>query len=95
MGSTIEYARCVVDIAIGSRTPVKAPAWATLEVAHGGFTTGRLLALLEDGDVRTRVAIARSVSSRADGTRIVRRALGDEGPIVRVAAADAALGLAP
>jgi hypothetical protein len=29
---------------IGSRTPVKAPAWATLEVAHGGFATGRLLA---------------------------------------------------
>ncbi|HUQ07104.1 MAG TPA: hypothetical protein VM261_31655 [Kofleriaceae bacterium] len=29
---------------IGSRTPAAAPAWATLEVAHGGFATGRLLA---------------------------------------------------
>jgi hypothetical protein len=32
-------------IAVGSRTPVQgAPAWATLEVAHGGFATGNLLA---------------------------------------------------
>lgn len=29
---------------LGSRTPTAAPAWATLEVAHGGFATGRLLA---------------------------------------------------
>lgn len=30
---------------IGSRTPVAdVPAWATLEVVHGGFATGRLLA---------------------------------------------------
>ncbi|MGW3962717.1 hypothetical protein ACWED2_23055 [Amycolatopsis sp. NPDC005003] len=30
---------------IGSRTPVKdTPAWVTLEVAHGGFATGRYLA---------------------------------------------------
>jgi hypothetical protein len=30
---------------VGSRTPVKgAPAWATLEVATGGFATGKLLA---------------------------------------------------
>jgi hypothetical protein len=30
---------------VGSRTPVAgAPAWATLEVAHGGFATGALLA---------------------------------------------------
>jgi hypothetical protein len=30
---------------VGSRTPVVgAPAWATLEVAHGGFATGNLLA---------------------------------------------------
>lgn len=33
------------SIAVGSRTPVAgAPAWATLEVAHGGFATGGLLA---------------------------------------------------
>ncbi|MCL4223983.1 MAG: hypothetical protein KJZ91_05850 [Myxococcales bacterium] len=29
---------------VGSRTPTAAPAWATLEVAHGGFATGRLRA---------------------------------------------------
>lgn len=32
------------EIRVGSRTPVAAPAWATLEVVHGGFATGGLLA---------------------------------------------------
>lgn len=33
------------SLTIGGRTPVAgAPAWITLEVAHGGFATGRLLA---------------------------------------------------
>ncbi|MDB4942184.1 MAG: hypothetical protein JWP97_1718 [Labilithrix sp.] len=33
------------SLGLGSRTPVEAtPAWATLEVAHGGFATGSLLA---------------------------------------------------
>ncbi len=32
-------------LTVGSRTPVKdTPAWVTLEVAHGGFATGRYLA---------------------------------------------------
>src|SRR5689334_11472863 len=32
------------EITVGSRTPVKdTPAWVTLEVAHGGFATGRYL----------------------------------------------------
>jgi len=32
-------------VAVGSRTPVAGtPAWVTLEVAHGGFATGRYLA---------------------------------------------------
>lgn len=31
-------------LSIGSRTPVDAPAWATLEVITGGFATGGLLA---------------------------------------------------
>ena len=31
-------------LAIGSRTPTAAPAWATLEVVHGGFATGGLAA---------------------------------------------------
>lgn len=35
---------------VGSRTPVEGtPAWATLEVAHGGFSTGTLLA---EGDLQ-------------------------------------------
>lgn len=33
------------SLSVGSRTPVEAvPAWVTLEVAHGGFATGGLLA---------------------------------------------------
>lgn len=33
------------NLSIGSRSPVAgAPTWATLEVAHGGFATGRMLA---------------------------------------------------
>ncbi|MBE8524579.1 hypothetical protein ILP97_45075 [Amycolatopsis sp. H6(2020)] len=33
------------SLAVGSRTPVAdTPAWVTLEVAHGGFATGRYLA---------------------------------------------------
>ena len=33
------------SLRVGSRTPVgDTPAWATLEVAHGGFATGSLLA---------------------------------------------------
>src|SRR6266498_2526917 len=36
---------------VGSRTPVaNTPAWVTLEVAHGGFATGRYLAETEPGD---------------------------------------------
>ena len=31
-------------LSIGSRTPTKAPAWATLKVTQGGFVTGTLLA---------------------------------------------------
>lgn len=31
-------------LTIGSRTPTSAPAWATLEVVHGGFATGALAA---------------------------------------------------
>jgi hypothetical protein len=32
------------SLQVGSRQPTKAPTWATLEVAHGGFATGKLLA---------------------------------------------------
>jgi len=47
----LEQWRAVIDgmhtgrLAVGSRTPVAdTPAWVTLEVAHGGFATGRYLA---------------------------------------------------
>src|SRR4051812_28129371 len=57
------------DIKVGSRTPVAAPAWATLEVIHGGFATGGLLA---GGDLlpHERLLLSRmgskSQTSRAD-----------------------------
>ena len=44
-----EVLRCMAggELDVGSRTPVaNAPAWATLEVLHGGFASGRLLAAL-------------------------------------------------
>jgi len=37
-------------IAVGSRQPTDAPSWVTLEVAHGGFATGRYLAALREGE---------------------------------------------
>lgn len=37
---------------VGSRAPVLGvPVWATLEVLHGGFASGRLLAELKEGAV--------------------------------------------
>ncbi len=58
------------QLQIGSRLPVSdVPAWATLEVAQGGFATGRLLA---EGEVQeherqlaTRLDIADGISLRA------------------------------
>jgi len=39
------------SLTIGSSTPVAGtPAWVTLEVAHGGFASGRLLAESPLGD---------------------------------------------
>ena len=52
----LEQWRAVIDgmrtgrLTVGSRTPVAdTPAWVTLEVAHGGFATGRYLA---EGELR-------------------------------------------
>lgn len=67
---------------IGSRTPVAdTPAWVTLEVAHGGFATGRYLAetpLRED-----ELDLVRSLPTGAPGTTDRERLnlwyLGDEG----------------
>jgi hypothetical protein len=55
------------SIAIGSRTPLKAPAWATPEVVTGGFATGNLMAggaLLEHER-----ALALALSAPDDGAR--------------------------
>jgi hypothetical protein len=44
-------------LTVGSRTPVAGtPAWVTLEVAHGGFATGRYLAETEPRDDEPAVA---------------------------------------
>ncbi|MCB9690865.1 MAG: hypothetical protein H6736_03530 [Alphaproteobacteria bacterium] len=46
------------SITVGSRTPVAdTPAWVTLEVAHGGFATGRLLAAHDDAADRNEQAL--------------------------------------
>lgn len=54
-------------LAIGSRTPVAdTPAWVTLEVAHGGFATGKYLAetSLRDDEA----AVVAALPSEAQGT---------------------------
>lgn len=38
------------SISVGSRRPTSAPVWVTLEVAHGGFATGRQAAALKRTD---------------------------------------------
>lgn len=59
------------ELTVGSRTPVAGtPAWVTLEVAHGGFATGRLLAELPLSDDETaRVAgLPAEAPGTTDGT---------------------------
>lgn len=54
-------------LAVGSRTPVAdTPAWVTLEVAHGGFATGRFLA--ETGLRDDESAIVSALPPEARGT---------------------------
>ncbi|TCO51603.1 hypothetical protein EV646_101594 [Kribbella antiqua] len=83
-----EMWRAVLDgvatgrLTIGSRTPVaNTPAWVTLEVAHGGFATGRFLAESALGD--DELARLRAVPGDAPGTSERERLnlwyLGDEG----------------
>ncbi|HEX2700130.1 MAG TPA: hypothetical protein VHM89_08015, partial [Acidimicrobiales bacterium] len=66
---------------VGSRTPVaNTPAWVTLEVAHGGFATGRYVAEgpLDDDEQRLleRLPLAGNASDRA---RLNTWFLSDEG----------------
>lgn len=76
-------------LAVGSRTPVAgAPAWVTLEVAHGGFATGRLLAEAPLSDDETaRVAVLPAGSpGETDRERLNLWYLGDAGQAELLAA---------
>lgn len=69
-------------LAVGSRTPVAdTPAWVTLEVAHGGFATGRYLAevpLSEDETARV-ASLPDEVPGSNDRERLNLWYLGDAG----------------
>ncbi|RKT83265.1 hypothetical protein SAMN05421805_105252 [Saccharopolyspora antimicrobica] len=67
---------------IGSRTPVAdTPPWVTLEVAHGGFATGRYLAEapLSDAEQERLVALPDDVPGETDRERLNLWYLGDTG----------------
>lgn len=61
--------RAVIDgmrtgtIAVGSRTPTKAPAWVTLRVATGGFATGEYLAGGPLAEWETQLAAERGLAA--------------------------------
>jgi hypothetical protein len=66
----------------GSRTPVAGtPAWVTLEVAHGGFATGRLLAEqpLDAAELEMLAGLPPEVPGRSDRERLNLWFLGDAG----------------
>ncbi|MDX3659518.1 hypothetical protein PV646_19620 [Streptomyces sp. ID05-26A] len=69
-------------LAVGSRTPVAdTPAWVTLEVAHGGFATGRYLAevpLSEDEAARV-ASLPDEVPGGNERERLNLWYLGDAG----------------
>jgi hypothetical protein len=71
-------------LAVGSRTPVAdIPAWVTIEVAHGGFATGRCLAevpLSEDEAARV-ATFPEDVPGRNDRERLNLWYLGDVGQV--------------
>lgn len=69
-------------LTVGSRTPVAdTPAWVTLEVAHGGFATGRCLAEVPLSEEETaRVAsLPDDVPGRNERERLNLWYLGDTG----------------
>ncbi|WP_440899050.1 hypothetical protein [Actinosynnema sp.] len=70
------------SLTVGSRTPVSGvPPWVTLEVAHGGFATGRLVAEVEpDEEERALLAaLPAGVPGGTDRERLNWWHLGDEG----------------
>ncbi|MBX2796433.1 MAG: hypothetical protein KTR31_02150 [Myxococcales bacterium] len=67
-------------LAFGSRTPVQdTPAWITLEVAHGGFATGRLLAEGEVADDERSWVTSMGSPPPVDRAAVARAALSDAG----------------
>ena len=75
----------------GSRTPVAGtPAWVTLEVAHGGFATGRLLAEtpLTDDEAARVAALPPESPGDTDRERLNLWYLGDAGQAELLAALD-------
>ncbi|MEQ7129195.1 hypothetical protein ABN034_32340 [Actinopolymorpha sp. B11F2] len=70
------------QLEIGSRTPVAdTPAWVTLEVAHGGFATGRYLAEapLRDDELDRVRSLPATAPGTTDRERLNLWYLGDEG----------------
>ncbi|TCO23228.1 hypothetical protein EV652_10951 [Kribbella steppae] len=83
-----EMWRAVLDgiatgrLTIGSRTPVAdTPAWVTLEVAHGGFATGRYLAetALRDDELERLRSVPVDAPGDSDRERLNLWYLGDDG----------------
>ena len=76
------------ELVIGSRTPVRdTPAWVTLEVAHGGFATGRLSAEQPlDDDERARLADLPPLPGHSDRQRLNLWFLSDDGQALLLAA---------
>ncbi|MFD5826997.1 hypothetical protein [Lentzea sp. NPDC060358] len=69
-------------LSVGSRTPVAdTPAWVTLEVAHGGFATGRYLAEvpLSEAEAARVAALPDEVPGSTDRERLNLWYLGDAG----------------
>jgi len=70
------------ELRIGSRTPVAdTPVWVTLEVAHGGFATGRYLAEspLRDDELAQLQSLPADAPGSTDRERLNLWFLGDEG----------------
>jgi hypothetical protein len=70
------------ELTVGSRTPVvDTPAWVTLEVAHGGFATGRYLAeaALSEQETVLLESLAERPSGSTDRERLNLWFLSDAG----------------
>lgn len=69
-------------LTVGSRTPVEGvPAWVTLEVAHGGFATGHLLAAgpLQPHEQERLASLPPAREGVTERSRLNAWSLGDDG----------------